>query len=95
METTFNTTPILSAGLETDTIAPKEAVDHATTSKHKKKHQTEKWNQKLSKQTYTHSWMVTSLKGHTGQVTDIDFSPNGKFLVTCAEGKYFSEGSSL
>ncbi|XP_046679951.1 RNA exonuclease 1 homolog isoform X1 [Homalodisca vitripennis] len=76
--------------LETDTIAPKEAVDHATTSKHKKKHQTEKWNQKLSKQTYTHSWMVTSLKGHTGQVTDIDFSPNGKFLVTCAE----ADGSS-
>uniref|UniRef100_A0A1B6MB85 Uncharacterized protein n=1 Tax=Graphocephala atropunctata TaxID=36148 RepID=A0A1B6MB85_9HEMI len=71
----------------TDTIAPKETVDHATTSKHKKKHQNEKWNQKMSKQTYTHSWMVTSLKGHTGQVTDIDFSPNGKFLVTCAEDR--------
>lgn len=31
--------------------------------------------------------MMTSLKGHTGQVHDMDFSSNGKFLATCAEGK--------
>ena len=42
-----------------------------------------------SKATFTHSWLLTSLKGHTGPITDMDFSPNGKHLATCAEGIQF------
>ena len=36
----------------------------------------------------THRLLLTSLKGHTGTVTSIDFSSNGKYLASCSEGKY-------
>lgn len=66
----------------------KETSDHSAGGKHKKKQHTDKWSQKfVSKQSYTHQWMITSLKGHTGQVQDMEFSSNGKFLATVAEGK--------
>ncbi len=26
---------------------------------------------------FTHPWLLTSLKGHSGQVLDLDFSENG------------------
>ncbi|XP_057365706.1 transducin beta-like protein 2 isoform X3 [Daphnia carinata] len=42
---------------------------------------------KDSKSTFTHSWLLTSLKGHTGAITDMDFSANGKHLATCAEDR--------
>ena len=35
----------------------------------------------------THGLLLTSLKGHTGTVTSIDFSSNGKYLASCSEGK--------
>ncbi|PSN56508.1 hypothetical protein C0J52_08453 [Blattella germanica] len=50
----------------------------------KKKHP-EKWVRD-TKQSFTHPWLLTSLKGHSGEVMDMDFSSNGKFLATCAEG---------
>lgn len=66
----------------------KETADHSVGGKPKKKQHTDKWSQKfVSKQSYTHQWMITSLKGHTGQVQDMEFSSNGKFLATVAEGK--------
>ena len=34
----------------------------------------------------THGLLLTSLKGHTGTVTSIDFSSNGKYLASCSEG---------
>lgn len=85
-----NTSGVL-AGPVSDSTTAKEPADHAAVSKQKKKAQTEKWSQKLSKQTYTHSWMVTSLKGHSGPVSDMGFSPNDKYLVTCAEGTMVSQ----
>jgi len=30
------------------------------------------------------------LKGHSGRVLDMDFSANGKYLVSCADGKFDS-----
>lgn len=39
--------------------------------------------------------MVSSLKGHSGQVTDMSLSPNEKYLVTCGEGKYCLQVSSI
>lgn len=44
---------------------------------------------KETKTTFTHSWLLTSLKGHTGAITDMDFSTDGKHLVTCAEGNFY------
>lgn len=39
-----------------------------------------------AQQEFTHSWMVGALKGHTAPVLDMNFSSNGKFLASCAEG---------
>lgn len=38
-------------------------------------------------QEFTHPWLIATLKGHTGLITDMAFSNNGKFLASCAEGK--------
>jgi len=37
------------------------------------------------KDTFKHPWLVTSLKGHSGRVMDLDISSNGKYLATCGE----------
>jgi len=37
------------------------------------------------KDTFKHPWLVTSLKGHSGRVLDLDISPNGKHLASCGE----------
>ncbi|XP_012169657.1 uncharacterized protein LOC100646310 isoform X1 [Bombus terrestris] len=36
-------------------------------------------------QQFTHSWMVSVLKGHTSTVLDMSFSSNGRYLASCAE----------
>ncbi|XP_058442711.1 serine-rich adhesin for platelets isoform X2 [Malaya genurostris] len=41
--------------------------------------------QRTAEANYQHPWLYTTLKGHTRQVLDMDFSRNGKFLATCAE----------
>lgn len=65
----------------------------AATSKRSSKgtEQQQKWggsNRATDKHNYTHPWLLTSLKGHTGQVYDMDFSSNGKYLASCADGEY-------
>ena len=40
-----------------------------------------------AQQEFSHPWMVGSLKGHAGQILDVDVSANGKFVATCADGK--------
>lgn len=39
------------------------------------------------KTNYSHNWLLTTLKGHTGSVMDMSFSSNGKYLATCADGE--------
>ncbi|XP_013777302.1 transducin beta-like protein 2 [Limulus polyphemus] len=36
---------------------------------------------------YTHPWLVCTLKGHSGNILDMDFSSNGKYLASCAEDR--------
>ncbi|PAA86145.1 hypothetical protein BOX15_Mlig013570g2 [Macrostomum lignano] len=36
---------------------------------------------------FTHEWLACTLKGHTGNVLDIDFSPNGKYLISCDDDR--------
>lgn len=61
----------------------------ANTGKTKSKKAPEnKWIPKNEKQAYSHPWLLTSIKGHTGPILDIDFSSNGKFLASCADGKW-------
>lgn len=40
------------------------------------------------KANYSHNWLLTTLKGHTGSVMDMSFSANGKYLATCADGEF-------
>ena len=47
-------------------------------AKHKKKRETQ--------QEFTHSWLQGALKGHTASVLNMNFSSNGKYLASCAEG---------
>lgn len=63
-----------------------------TTNKQEK--QTSKKSKPVSKarlrtqlSSFTHKWLAGSLKGHGARITDMDFSPNGKYVITVAEGK--------
>ena len=51
--------------------------------KPKKKGVEKKTKEKAS--TFHHPWLVSSLKGHSGRVMDLDLSPNGKHLASCGE----------
>lgn len=50
--------------------------------------------QRTADANYQHAWLLTTLKGHTGQVFDMDFSRNGKYLATCAEDSPSAQSSS-
>lgn len=36
---------------------------------------------------FAHKWLASSLKGHSSRVVSMDFSPNGKYLVTASDGE--------
>ncbi|CAN7987032.1 unnamed protein product [Ixodes hexagonus] len=36
---------------------------------------------------YLHPWLMTTLKGHSGNILDLDFNVNSKFLATSADGE--------
>ncbi|XP_044730908.1 transducin beta-like protein 2 isoform X2 [Chrysoperla carnea] len=64
----------------------KEAKVKDTTTKTKKK-LTDNQRFRADKQAFSHSWLLTSFKGHTGEILDIDFSSNGKYLASCSEDR--------
>ncbi|GFS56585.1 transducin beta-like protein 2 [Nephila pilipes] len=39
------------------------------------------------KDTYSHPWLLFNLKGHSGEVLDLDFNSNGKQLGSCASDR--------
>jgi transducin beta-like protein 2 len=43
---------------------------------------------KENKNQFSHKWLLTTLKGHTATILDMDLSPSGKHVATCSEGKY-------
>lgn len=72
---------------------PGRVEEPVTAEKQEKKQDVAKPKKKVpvhlgkdSKATFTHSWLLTTLKGHTGSITDMDFSANEKHLATCSEG---------
>ena len=76
-----------------------DGIDDKKSSKENGKGQEDKGKQNVSKSkkkvvkensslsNTSHPLLLTSLKGHTNTITGIDFSSNGKFLASCAEGK--------
>jgi WD40 repeat protein len=76
---------LIGAGAKVPKKEKQRDIPNSSVKSSKKKH-SEKWVRD-SKQSFSHPWLLTSLKGHSGEVLDMDFSGNGKFLATCAEGK--------
>jgi WD domain, G-beta repeat. len=85
----------LVLGAEAEVLKKEKQRDISSSSlKSSKKKHSEKWVRD-SKHSFSHPWLLTSLKGHSGEVLDMDFSSNGKFLATCAEGKKLYHKSSV
>ncbi|XP_008196781.2 transducin beta-like protein 2 isoform X4 [Tribolium castaneum] len=45
------------------------------------------WNRADKPQNFTNPWLLKTLKSHTGQVLNIDYSASGKYLASCAEDR--------
>ena len=41
---------------------------------------------KDSKTSFSHAWLAGTLKGHGSDILGLDFSQNGKYVITCAGG---------
>jgi len=44
-------------------------------------------NRTKDKVAFSHTWLAGALKGHSSRILDMDFSPNGKYVITVGEGK--------
>ena len=56
------------------------------TEKKSNKTKTTQRHKRVQHVPFTHSWLATILKGHSSAVLGFDFSPNGKYLISTAEG---------
>lgn len=66
---------------------PEKKKDSTHNGKAKKKVAESRWTGRNEKQVYSHPWLLTSLKGHTGTILDMDFSSNGKYLTSCGDDR--------
>ncbi|XP_018570810.1 transducin beta-like protein 2 isoform X3 [Anoplophora glabripennis] len=61
--------------------------DATHSGKAKKKVADNRWTARNEKQAFSHPWLLTTLKGHTGSILDMDFSSNGKYLTSCGDDR--------
>jgi len=76
---------VFSSSKEVLTEAEPIVEPQKPAEKEKPKKKVNERKQKEVKSSFTHKWLLTSLKGHSKRILDMDFSPNGKFLVTTSE----------
>ncbi|XP_077509795.1 RNA exonuclease 1 homolog isoform X2 [Amblyomma americanum] len=68
-----------------ETTKEKDTVQKEVRAAPKKKKVQEK--KRDLKSQYIHPWLMTTLKGHSGNILDLDFNGNGKYLATSADGR--------
>jgi len=69
---------------EAETVTSAAAEKESKASKTKKNDKKRGGGQAPS---FQHPWLVSSLKGHSGRVLDLDISPSGKYLASVAEDR--------
>ncbi|KAM9728067.1 transducin beta-like protein 2 [Menidia menidia] len=67
--------------------AAESSVAKGPTSKKQKQEKQRIRKDKPAQHSFSHPLLAASLKGHSGKVTCIDFSSNGKYLASCADDR--------
>lgn len=83
---------VLFADLNVFVVTETKASDSVNGSNEiqsKKKKEKPVVKKRDSRAAFSHPWLACTLRSHSGLVLGIDFSPNGKYLASCSEGKHW------